>query len=84
MRKKIFNITVFIFLCIMFAYFRMSIDPSQFVKADSGDYIELARSINIKNMVTAVYLGPRLFDTFIEALVVVATAFSMRYLWGEN
>jgi multisubunit Na+/H+ antiporter MnhB subunit len=82
--KRIFNITVFLFLAAMFVYFRIYTDPGQFVKAETSDYIALARSMNIKNMVTAVYLGPRLFDTFVEALVVVATAFSMRYLWGKK
>ncbi len=43
-------------------------------------YIELARSLNIRNMVSAIYLGPRLLDTIIEVLVVVATVFGMFFI----
>ena len=43
-------------------------------------YIEIARELNIKNVVSAIYLGPRLIDTVTEVLIVVATVFGMMFI----
>lgn len=43
-------------------------------------YIEIARNLNIRNVVSAIYLGPRLIDTVIEVLLVVATVFGMLFI----
>ncbi len=40
--------------------------------------IELAQKMNIKNLVTVVYLGPRIFDTMLEVLVVVLTVIGIK------
>ncbi len=40
--------------------------------------IELAEMMNIKNLVTVVYLGPRIFDTMLEVLVVVLTVIGIK------
>jgi multisubunit Na+/H+ antiporter MnhB subunit len=44
------------------------------------DFATMTETMNIRNIVTAVYLGPRLFDTFLEILVVVMTVFGMRFI----
>lgn len=40
----------------------------------------LAEHMNIENMVAVVYLGPRIFDTFLEVNVVVLTVFGMKFI----
>lgn len=45
-----------------------------------GEFADLARSLNIRNLVTAVYLGPRVLDTFLEALVVVLAVSGMAFV----
>jgi len=44
------------------------------------DFAEMTRIMNIKNIVTAIYLGPRLFDTFLEVMVVVMTVLGMKFI----
>ena len=44
------------------------------------DFRGLAEHMNIENMVAVVYLGPRIFDTFLEVNVVVLTVFGMKYI----
>jgi multisubunit Na+/H+ antiporter MnhB subunit len=43
-------------------------------------WVRIAGQMGIQNMVTAVYLGPRVLDTFIEVMVVVLTVFGMKFL----
>lgn len=47
-------------------------------------YRLIAEELNLRNMVTAVYLGPRLFDTFLEIFVVVMSVMGIRYLRGQD
>lgn len=49
-------------------------------EAQIDRYIKIAEQLNIKNVVSAIYLGPRLADTLIEVLVVVATVFGMIFI----
>lgn len=46
--------------------------------------IETAEYMNIKNLVTTVYLGPRIFDTFLEVMVVILTVFGVKKLRSED
>lgn len=43
-------------------------------------WIHIAETMGIQNMVTAVYLGPRVMDTFIEVMVVILTVLGMHFL----
>ncbi len=43
-------------------------------------WVRIAGRMGIQNMVTAVYLGPRIMDTFIEVMVVVLTVVGMKFL----
>jgi multisubunit Na+/H+ antiporter MnhB subunit len=47
-------------------------------------YIEIARYLNIRNVVSAIYLGPRLIDTIVEVLIVVATVFGMLFIRRDH
>ncbi len=44
------------------------------------DFRSLAEHMNIENMVAVVYLGPRIFDTFLEVNVVILTVFGMKFI----
>ena len=44
------------------------------------DFRGLAEHMNIENMVAVVYLGPRIFDTFLEVNVVILTVFGMKFI----
>jgi multisubunit Na+/H+ antiporter MnhB subunit len=46
----------------------------------SATWVPMATQMGIQNMVTAVYLGPRVFDTFIEVMVVVLTVYGMKFV----
>ncbi len=43
---------------------------------------ELAVTLNVRNLVAAIYLGPRMLDTFLEVTVIVLAAVGMRHLAG--
>ncbi|MFA5479559.1 MAG: hypothetical protein WC002_08690 [Candidatus Muiribacteriota bacterium] len=84
-RKKIFNIILLISLVTTGFLVYEKIERLEYVKSQNIDFfLELCKTININNMVTSVYLGPRIFDTFLEALVVIATAMSLNYLWRKK
>ncbi len=44
------------------------------------DFAAMARALNMRNMVAAVYLGPRIADTFLEVMVVVLAVAGMRFI----
>ena len=48
------------------------------------DFAEMAKWLNIRNLVSTIYLGPRLFDTFLEVMVVVLAVFGMKYIREES
>lgn len=58
------------------------IDTPAFFRTEEqiNRYIEIARELNIRNVVSAIYLGPRLLDTIVEVLIVVATVFGMFFI----
>lgn len=47
------------------------------------EVISLAHRWNIRNLVTAIYLGPRAADTFLEVMVVTLAVIGLRHL-GER
>ncbi len=49
----------------------------------TAEIVELARHWNIRNLVTAIYLGPRVADTFLEVMVVTLAVIGLRHL-GER
>lgn len=54
--------------------------PAVVFHVEVAEYVELAVDLNIRNMVTAVYLGPRVLDTLLEALVVVLAVQGMFFV----
>ena len=43
----------------------------------------MAAHMNVHNMVSAIYLGPRLFDTFLEVLIVILTVYGIKYIRSQ-
>ena len=43
-------------------------------------WVIVAQELGINNLVSAVYLGPRIIDTLVEVMVVVLTVFGMKYI----
>ncbi len=54
--------------------------PEVQVREIDISWVRIAGQMGIQNMVAAVYLGPRIFDTLIEVMVVVLTVCGMKYL----
>lgn len=48
------------------------------------DFEEMTLKMNVKNIVTTIYLGPRIFDTFLEVMVVILTVFGMKFIRGRE
>jgi multisubunit Na+/H+ antiporter MnhB subunit len=75
---KIFIILLLIITFVIFIkYYNYEISS---FKSDTDYYIKHATELNIKNMVTSIYLGTRSFDTFLEVMVVISTVVCMEYL----
>ena len=70
-----------LFLGVIFIYFYIYIHMVELVfHTEIIDFAEMTKVMNIKNIVTAIYLGPRLFDTFLEVMVVVMTVLGMKFI----
>ena len=54
--------------------------PEVHIREIGASWVQIADAMGIQNMVTAVYLGPRIFDTFVEVMVVVLTVYGMKYI----
>lgn len=48
-----------------------------------AEFEDLARRMNIRNLVSTIYLGPRILDTFLEVMVVVLAVFGMNVVREE-
>lgn len=62
------------------ALFILLPQPTIQVREIGESWVRIAGAMGIQNMVTAVYLGPRIFDTFIEVMVVVLTVYGMKFI----
>lgn len=81
MKSKRFRILVAILLGMIFIYTSVYLAQIELVFHEEVLDIEsIARQLNIRNMVTTVYLGPRIFDTFLEVMVVILTVFGMKFI----
>ena len=75
------RLLVGVFLSVIFVYFFIYLRMVELVfHTEIIDFAEMTRIMNIRNIVTAIYLGPRLFDTFLEVIVVVMTVFGMKFI----
>ena len=59
---------------------RGPVKPLSEVQTIIADYSVIAQSMNIRNMVSAIYLGPRLGDTLLEVMVVVLAVYGMKFV----
>ena len=65
------------------AIFRILPAPEIHVREVHATWVRIAGQMGIQNMVTSVYLGPRVFDTLIEVMVVILTVCGMKHLRGR-
>ena len=54
--------------------------PEILPHATAADLADIAARLNIRNLVSAIYLGPRVVDTFLEVLVVILAVFGMQFV----
>lgn len=81
MRTLVFDAVAAVILLGALIYVTMYVRGLDLVFSDAvTDFRSLAEHMNIENMVAVVYLGPRVFDTFLEVNVVVLTVFGMKYI----
>ena len=78
--KHIQLLSIIILLLCATAIFRLLPYPELHTREVSETWVRIAAHMGIQNMVTAVYLGPRVFDTFIEVMVVVLTVYGMKFV----
>jgi multisubunit Na+/H+ antiporter MnhB subunit len=70
-----------IFLGVILVYFTICLGRVELIfHTEVIDFAAMTEVMNIRNIVTAIYLGPRLFDTFLEVIVVVLTVFGIRFI----
>lgn len=78
---KKFNLFVGIVLAIIFvAIFIYLRDIDLVFHEEVLDFESIARNMNIRNMVTTIYLGPRILDTVLEVMVVFLTVLGMKFI----
>jgi len=70
---------ILLLLCGAAVFFLLP-TPELQVREVGTIWVRIAGQMGIQNMVTAVYLGPRVFDTFIEVMVVVLTVYGMKFV----
>lgn len=54
--------------------------PTVVEHATAAGTTEIARALNIRNLVSAIYLGPRVVDTFLEVMVVTLAVIGMKFV----
>lgn len=80
-RTRIFNGVTALILAGCFVYVGTYLRGVELIFTQVvPDFKALAEHMNIENMVAVVYLGPRIFDTFLEVNVVVLTVFGMKFI----
>lgn len=85
MNGRAFRIAVGALMGAAFVYMTIWLAGVEIVfHEEIGDYVDIARAMNIRNLVSVIYLGPRIFDTMIEVLVVVLTVYGMTFLRGNE
>lgn len=81
--KRIQILSVLLLLFCAIAIFRVFPQPENHVREVDTSWVRIAGHMGIQNMVTAVYLGPRIFDTLIEVMVVVLTVYGIKFMREE-
>lgn len=57
--------------------------PEVVEHATAAGAADIAARLNIRNLVSAIYLGPRVVDTFLEVMVVTLAVIGMKFV-GER
>ncbi len=78
--KMMHWLTIILLSMCAIAIFFLLPHPETYIREVGASWVRIAGQMGIQNMVTAVYLGPRVFDTFIEVMVVVLTVYGIKYV----
>ena len=78
--KRITFCSILVLTLCGVAIFLVLPQPELQTREVGASWVRIAEQMGIQNMVTAVYLGPRMFDTFIEVMVVVLTVYGMKFV----
>lgn len=85
MSSRIFRIIAGVMLLIGGVYVLLYLSEVEIVTHSSApDMLSIAETMNIRNLVSAVYLGPRVFDTILEVMVVLLTVYGIQYLRARH
>jgi len=76
-------LSLLLLLLVGVAVFRILPRPAIQLRPVETSWVRVTEQMGIQNMVTAVYLGPRMMDTLIEVMVVVLTVYGMKHLRGR-
>jgi multisubunit Na+/H+ antiporter MnhB subunit len=81
---KKFDIFVGIVLAIIFVAIYIYLQDIDLIFHEEVlDFESIAKTMNIRNMVTTIYLGPRILDTVLEVMVVFLTVIGMKFIRSE-
>ncbi len=81
---KKFNLFVGIVLAIIFVAIYIYLQDIDLIFHEEVlDFESIAKTMNIRNMVTTIYLGPRILDTVLEVMVVFLTVIGMKFIRSE-
>ena len=82
---RIFKLITMALLFIGAGYVLLYLSEIELVfHAEIPDIITIAREMNINNLVTVIYLGPRVFDTMLEVMVVLLTVYGIKYVHANR
>ena len=83
--RRLTKVIVAVFLAVIFGYLLYSLRTVELhFHTELIDFEAMTKQMNIQNIVSAIYLGPRIFDTFLEVLVVVLTVYGMKFIKSRD
>ncbi len=85
MTDRAFKIVTLVVLVVGGTYTLLYLRDVELVfHATIPDIITIARQMNVRNLVTVIYLGPRVFDTLLEVMVVLLTVYGIQYVHSNR
>ncbi|MFW5800897.1 MAG: hypothetical protein ACOCVC_02590 [Spirochaeta sp.] len=85
MNKSLFNLITMLILCIGGTYAVLYLNDIELLfHAEIPDIVSIAADLQIRNLVTVIYLGPRVFDTLLEVMVVLLTVYGIKYIHSNR
>lgn len=83
MKRILFNIAVLLIVAAG-GVLLLLLSSGTYPAPEGHQFDQLHKILRIDNLVTAIYLGPRVFDTLFEVTVVILTVAGIAYLKEEK